>query len=214
MLEGLPRLRLRYEFLIVLCVRASSWKDAMLSRFMTDDRRAAEGRARAEEVLRSLAEAGLTLKVKRHLARDGAKLLMVYVTASAARLERQAQRLRVERWLADEGVGDMSRYAGESDPLQQRSSRQPNVKVVRVGGLHYFAPVDGGKGAAAAEAGSGDAGGAGAGADTAEGGSVVDACGDGGGGSSGDLAGNGDAGGGGEGSQDAAALTSSVPGAN
>lgn len=152
LIEGAPRLRLRYEFVVVLCVRASSWKDAMLSRFMTEDRRADEGRERAEEVLRAMSEAGLTLKVKRHLADDGAQLLMVFVTAGAARLQKQAQRLRVERWLQEEGVGDMSRYGSEL-MMQSKPAGQPDRKVVRVGGLHYFAPtqaIDGDSGASVA----------------------------------------------------------------
>lgn len=152
LIEGAPRLRLRYEFVVVLCVRASSWKDAMLSRFMTEDRRADEGRERAEEVLRAISEAGLTLKVKCHLADDGAQLLMVFVTAGAARLQKQAQRLRVERWLQEEGVGDMFRYGSEL-MMQGKPAGQPDRTVVRVGGLHYFAPtkaIDGDSGASVA----------------------------------------------------------------
>jgi hypothetical protein len=136
---------------------------------MTEDRRADEGRERAEQVLRAMSEAGLTLKVKRHLADDGAQLLMVFVTAGAARLQKQSQRLRVERWLQEEGVGDMSRYGSEL-MLEGKSARQPHRKVVRVGGLHYFAPTqpmggdsgatgaNGGGGAGGALAGEGEAG--------------------------------------------------------
>ena len=37
-------LRLKFEYCVVLRVRAPSWKDAVLSRFISEDRRMAEGK--------------------------------------------------------------------------------------------------------------------------------------------------------------------------
>eukprot|EP00965_Chrysotila_dentata_P027618 917977-Pleurochrysis_carterae.AAC.4 len=66
LLQSTKRYRLKYEYCVVLRVRAPSWKDAVLSRFVSEDKRMQEGREKAEEVLRSLREAGLTFRVKRH----------------------------------------------------------------------------------------------------------------------------------------------------
>ena len=45
----LRTMRQKYEYCVVLCVRAPSWKDALLSRFIAEDRRMQEGREKAEE---------------------------------------------------------------------------------------------------------------------------------------------------------------------
>jgi len=100
-----------------------------------------EGREKAEEVLRSLREAGLTFRVKRHVGRDGSKLLMVFVAADQKRLEQEAQRLFVERWLQEEGIGAMGGTQHGEAPFARPS--KPAMRVVRVGGLHYFAPLEG-----------------------------------------------------------------------
>ena len=124
-----PRSRLRYEFVVVICVRAPSWHDAILSRFVARDRRMAEGREKAEEVLEAMRGAGLTLRVKRHLARDGSKLLLAFVTAAADRLAVQSDRLAVEKWLTEERSlesGGGARFGVDSKPA---------TRVVRVGGL-------------------------------------------------------------------------------
>ena len=136
LIEGGPRLRTRYDFLLTLVLHAPSWLD----RFAADASREAEGRARVEAVLSALTEAGLRIKCKRHRSRDGAKLLLVFITAEPARLARQAEKLRIERWLQEDGVGDMSRYGTEMI-LQQSNAKDHNLKVVKSGGLHYFAPV-------------------------------------------------------------------------
>ena len=82
-------LRLKFEYCVVLRVRAPSWKDAVLSRFISEDRRMAEGKEKAEAVLQALRDAGLVLRVKKHLTKDGAKLLLVFVTADLRRLEQR-----------------------------------------------------------------------------------------------------------------------------
>ena len=70
-------LRLRYEYLVVLKVCSPS--GGVLSRFLPEnDKRFAEGCQRAEEVLQALRLAGLKTKVKKHLAKGGEKLLMVF----------------------------------------------------------------------------------------------------------------------------------------
>ena len=73
--------RLKYEYCMILRVRAPSWKDAVLSRFVSDDKRMQEGRDKAEEVMSRLRDAGLKLRVKKYMGRDGAKLLVVFMTA-------------------------------------------------------------------------------------------------------------------------------------
>lgn len=133
----LRSMRQKYEYCVVLCVRAPSWKDALLSRFIAEDRRMQEGREKADEVLKAMRDAGLTLKVKKHMTKDGAKLLIVFVTAELSRLEQQHSRLQMERWLQEEGVGDTMADAS----LWRRPSSKPSMRVVRVGGLHYFAPT-------------------------------------------------------------------------
>ena len=139
--------RVKYEYCVVLRVRAPSWKDAVLSRFVSDDKRMAEGREKAEEVIQSLRESGLIVKVKKHLAKDGAKLLMCFLTADRARLEQQSHRLFIERWLQEEGIhvsdGINGSAAGSREP-QFATARpaRPSMRVVRVGGLHYFAPAN------------------------------------------------------------------------
>jgi|MDSY01.1.fsa_nt_gb hypothetical protein len=135
--------RLRFEYVIVLRVKAASWTDAIgLSRFISDEKRMAEGRAKSEAVLRSLREAGLTLKVKQHVNSHNDKLLIVFITASPTRFEQQSHRLAIERWLHQDGVGDT---AGQTDPLARYMERPgpPTMRVVNVGGSHYFAPADG-----------------------------------------------------------------------
>ena len=52
-------LRLKFEYCVVLRVRAPSWKDAVLSRFISEDRRMAEGKEKAAAVLQALRDAGL-----------------------------------------------------------------------------------------------------------------------------------------------------------
>ena len=139
--------RLKYEYYIVLRVRAPSWKDAVLSRFISsEDKRLQEGKEKAEEVLRSLRDAGLKLKVKKHRAKDSSKLLMVLVIADLQQLEQQSHRLFVERWLQEEGIGDTVGQRGSEASLVRPA--KPAMRVVRVGGLHYFAHTDSGTDAA------------------------------------------------------------------
>ena len=97
--------RLKYVYCVVLRVHTPSMMGAVLSRFVSesDKGKAEEGREKAEEVLQSLRNAGLTLRVKKHVSKDGSKLLMVFVTANMRRLELQSQRLYIERWLQEEG---------------------------------------------------------------------------------------------------------------
>ena len=133
-------LRLKFEYCVVLRVRAPSWKDAVLSRFISEDRRMAEGKEKAEAVLQALRDAGLVLRVKKHLTKDGAKLLLVFVTADLRRLEQQSQRLFIERWLQEEGIGDtMGEHGSGSSIAARRAATKPAMRIVRVGGLHYFA---------------------------------------------------------------------------
>ena len=89
--------RQKYEFCVVLCVRASTWKDGLLSRFTADDKRMEEGKAKAEEALKAMRDAGLTIKVKKHSTKDGSRLLMVFVTAELVRVRARA-RARVWGW--------------------------------------------------------------------------------------------------------------------
>ena len=86
--------RQKYEFCVVLCVRASTWKDGLLSRFTADDKRMDEGKGKAEEALKAMRDAGLTIKVKKHSTKDGSRLLMVFVTAELVRV-RARVRVRV-----------------------------------------------------------------------------------------------------------------------
>ena len=86
--------RQKYEFCVVLCVRASTWKDGLLSRFTADDKRMEEGKGKAEEALKAMRDAGLTIKVKKHSTKDGSRLLMVFVTAELVRVRARA-RVRV-----------------------------------------------------------------------------------------------------------------------
>ena len=77
--------------------------------------------------------AGLTLRVKRHLARDGSKLLLAFVTAAADRLAVQSDRLAVEKWLTEERSlesGGGARFGVDSKPA---------TRVVRVGDLRRCA---------------------------------------------------------------------------
>lgn len=140
-------LRLRYEYLLILRVRGPV---GTLSRFFTDDHKEmSEGRERCEAVLRALREAGLTYKLKRHATADGSKLLFVFVHADTARLEQQSQRLSFERWLQEEGIGGTMGHRGSEMPqqVQMRGAvTRPTMRVVRVGGLHYFAPAEGAEG--------------------------------------------------------------------
>ena len=138
--------RQKYEFCVVLCVRASTWKDGLLSRFIADDKRMEEGKGRAEEVLKAMQDAGLTIKVKKHSLKDGSRLLMVFVTAELSRLELQHARLQRERWMQEEGIGDMMGNANFAARVGQHP--KPSARVVRVGGLHYFAGDSPGLGAA------------------------------------------------------------------
>ena len=149
-------LRLKFEYCVVLRVRAPSWKDAVLSRFISEDRRMAEGKEKAEAVLQALRDAGLVLRVKKHLTKDGAKLLLVFVTADLRRLEQQSQRLFIERWLQEEGIGDtMGEHGRGSSIAARRAATKPAMRIVRVGGLHYFASDPTAAAAAAAAAGGG-----------------------------------------------------------
>ena len=86
--------RQKYEFCVVLCVQASTWKDGLLSRFTADDKRMEEGKGKAEEALKAMRDAGLTIKVKKHSTKDGSRLLMVFVTAELVRVRARA-RVRV-----------------------------------------------------------------------------------------------------------------------
>ena len=113
--------RQKYEFCVVLCVRASTWKDGLLSRFTADDKRMEEGKGRAEAVLKTMRDAGLTIKVKKHSPKDGSRLLMVFATAELGRLERQHARLQRERWLQEEGIGESMGEVGGM-------ARQPGPK--------------------------------------------------------------------------------------
>ena len=125
LLEATRSRRLKYEYCIVLRVRALSWKDAVLSRFISsEDKRLQEGKEKAEEVLRLLRDAGLKLKVKKHRAKDSSKLLMVFVTADLQRLEQQSHRLFVERWLQEEGIGDTVGQRGSEASLCVQQSQQ------------------------------------------------------------------------------------------
>lgn len=140
--DGSGGRRLRYEYAVVLRVRVASWKDAVLSRFLSDDRKMQEGKEFSELVLMRLREAGLTLKVRKHVAsngrHEGSKLLMVFVTASTKRLEAEQQRLSIERWLQEEGIGS---HMTQRNGHEARAPPRPTMRVVRVGGLHYFAPT-------------------------------------------------------------------------
>ena len=82
--------RQKYEFCVVLCVQASTWKDGLLSRFTADDKRMEEGKGKAEEALKAMRDAGLTIKVKKH-SKDGSRLLMVFVTAELVRVRARAR---------------------------------------------------------------------------------------------------------------------------
>ena len=151
LLESETPLRIKHEFCLVLRVSSPA---GMLSRFISDaDRSFAEGRERCEEVLRALRDAGLTVKVKKHLAKDGCKLLLVFLRTDTARLQQEAQRLSIERWLQEEGIsGMMGSSVGSQAMMQQpREERRPTMRVVRVGGLHYFAPANGESPASQAE---------------------------------------------------------------
>ena len=138
LLEPNRQRRQKYEFCVALCVRATTWKDGLRSRFIAEDKRMEEGKARAEEVLKAMREAGLTIKVKKHSPKDGSRLLMVFATASLSRLEQQHARLQRERWLQEEGIGDT---IGDPNFARREIGQQPrpSARVVRVGGLHYFA---------------------------------------------------------------------------
>ena len=88
-------------------------------------------------MLRALRDAGLVLRVKKHLTKDGAKLLLVFVTADLRRLEQQSQRLFIERWLQEEGIGDtMGEHGSGSSIAARRAATKPAMRIVRVGGLH------------------------------------------------------------------------------
>ena len=119
-------LRLKFEYCVVLRVRAPSWKDAVLSRFISEDRRMAEGKEKAEAVLQALRDAGLVLRVKKHLTKDGAKLLLVFVTADLRRLEQQSQRLFIERWLQEEGIGESMGAVGGLGPMGRQLGPKPS----------------------------------------------------------------------------------------
>ena len=131
--------RQKYEFCVVLCVRAPSWKDGLLSRFIAEDKRMQEGREQAEVAHKAMREAGLTIKVKKHSPKDGSRLLMVFVTAELNRLEKQHARLSLERWMQEEGIGDTFSDAKVSDRFQQRA--KPSNPFARVRVQNPFAPV-------------------------------------------------------------------------
>ena len=137
----LPQYRLKYEYCVVLrCVAASG----VLSRFLAEgDKRLAEGRERTEEVIAVLRSAGLTLKMKKHQAKDGSKYVFVFVGANRRRLEHEASKVSIERWLQEEGIGALQSRAREGSMPQGSHASKPTMRVVRVGGLHYLAPHDG-----------------------------------------------------------------------
>ena len=121
--------RQKYEFCVVLCVRASTWKDGLLSRFTADDKRMEEGKGKAEEALKAMRDAGLTIKVKKHSTKDGSRLLMVFVTAELGRLERQHARLQRERWLQEEGIGESMGAVGglgQMGPMGRQLGPKPS----------------------------------------------------------------------------------------
>ena len=118
--------RQKYEFCVVLCVRASTWKDGLLSRFTADDKRMEEGKGKAEEALKAMRDAGLTIKVKKHSTKDGSRLLMVFVTAELGRLERQHARLQRERWLQEEGIGESMGAVGGLGPMGRQLGPKPS----------------------------------------------------------------------------------------
>ena len=194
LLDGAPPPhRLKYEYVVVLTVQPAT--GGVLSRFVADtDRKFREGREKAEEVIGALRAAGLSLKVRKHQAKDGSKLVLAFVGASSARLELQSRRLGIERWLQEEGIGGsmgalhgsggvrcgggggtsggmgggMGGGGGGGGFLSSSQQQRPTMQVVKVGGLHYFAPVEAGgaagdAGGGAAGAGAGGAGNAGAG---------------------------------------------------
>jgi len=135
LLEPNRQRRQKYEFCVVLCVRART--DGLLSRFIADDKRMEEGKGKAEEVLKLMRDAGLKVKVKKHSPKDGSRLLMVFATAELGRLEQQHARLQRERWLQEEGIGDTIGDTNFTARVGQQP--KPSARVVRVGGLHYFA---------------------------------------------------------------------------
>ena len=58
----------------------------MLSRFISEDRRMAEGKEKAEAVLQALRDAGLVLRVQQHLTKAGAQLLRERRAGDAERI--------------------------------------------------------------------------------------------------------------------------------
>ena len=112
--------RQKYEFCVVLCVRASTWKDGLLSRFTADDKRMEEGKGKAEEALKAMRDAGLTIKVKKHSTKDGSRLLMVFVTAELVRV-RARVRVRVGVGVGV-GVGLPPGCARGSTPESRRAT--------------------------------------------------------------------------------------------
>ena len=114
LLEPNRQRRQKYEFCVVLCVRART--DGLLSRFIADDKRMEEGKGKAEEVLKLMRDAGLKVKVKKHSPKDGSRLLMVFATAELGRLEQQHARLQRERWLQEEGITKTQRSVLRTHP--------------------------------------------------------------------------------------------------
>ena len=90
----------------------------------------------------------------------GAKLLLAFVTAGDERMARQSQRRAVERWLTEEGGMGLASTHGDQ-LIMQRRAKQPTMRVIRVGGLHYFAPVDPTPGSAGSNSGGGGSSGGG-----------------------------------------------------
>ena len=133
LLDEAAKFRLRYEYLVILRVVAPA---GVISRFLTeDDKRLAEGRERTEEVITALRTAGLTLKCKKHQAKDGSKYVFVFVTADRERLEKEADRVAIEHWLQEDGIGALhARQGGGGD-------QAPNAFHARLSQQTCVAPL-------------------------------------------------------------------------
>ena len=149
--DATQKYRLKYEYCIILKVVGAT---SVISRFLAEgDKRLAEGREGVEAVIAALRTAGLMLKTKKHLAKDGSKYVFAFVGADTKRLQLESQRVAIERWLQEEGIGALQSSAGAHSCAGAQGARgaKPTMRVVRVGGLHFFAPADGAEGSDAPE---------------------------------------------------------------